>query len=140
MSDASTKPDRLERLTTVGSKRRLPNQFKQLITVSLCMWITGAKAEMTGHDLKGYCEFYPVQTQATAACMGYVFGTLDTSRLMNKMFKGQLFCEPQRVTGDQIIAMTKKYLSDHPEELHLVAASLIFGMYTKAFPCKEKSN
>jgi hypothetical protein len=113
------------------------------------LWLIGAisgglastaSAEMTGNDLKGYCQFYPRHTESTAACVGYINGSLDMTRGLNKMLKGQIACEPPGVTGDQLIAMTIKHLSDHPGDLHFTAASLILDMYTKAFPCKKSSN
>jgi hypothetical protein len=110
------------------------------LTVVICTAASPAMADMTGNDLKGYCQFYPRHTESTALCLGYINGSLDMTRGLNKMFNGQIVCEPPGVTGEQLIAMAIKYLSDHPEELHFSAASLVLNMYTKAFPCKKKSN
>jgi len=70
--------------------------------------------------------------------MGYIFGSLDMARGLNKMLKGDMVCEPSGVTGDQLVTMAVKYLSDHPEELHYSAASLILDIYTRAFPCPKR--
>jgi hypothetical protein len=109
-----------------------------LIAILICASVEAARAEVTGNDLKEYCQFYPRQTQATALCMGYISGALDAARLFNPMLGGQMVCEPSGVTGDQLIALTIKYLADHPEELHLVAGSLIVDMYIKTFPCRKR--
>jgi hypothetical protein len=82
-----------------------------------------ANAEMLGNDLRDYCKYYPQRSESTALCMGYIFGSLDSARLLNKMTYGRANCEPYGVTGEQLIAMAIKYLADHPEELHLAAAS-----------------
>lgn len=108
------------------------------LALSLCFLSSVAKADMTGNDLKDYCSFYPQHTEKTALCMGYIGGTLDMVHGVDKSLKVRTACEPASVTGDQLIAMVIKYLDDHPEQLHLVAASLIWNMYTKAFPCPKQ--
>jgi len=50
----------------------------------------------------------------------------------------KLYCEPKEASGDQLIEMTKKYLVDHPSELHNTASSLILKMLIEAFPCQQK--
>src|SRR5882724_7726494 len=87
--------------------------------------VSAAHAEMTGNQLKEYCQFYPAQTRATAACIGYITGSLDTIRGMSKMLKLKAACEPPGVTGEQLASMTVKYLNDNPSNLHFVASSLI---------------
>jgi hypothetical protein len=103
-----------------------------------CIFAGSASAEITGNQLKEYCQFYPAQTQATAACIGYITGSLDTIRGMSKMLKLKAACEPPGVTGEQLASMTVKYLNDNPADLHFVAASLILNLYTKSFPCTAK--
>jgi hypothetical protein len=51
----------------------------------------------------------------------------------------QAACEPVGVNGEQLVALTIKYLDDHPEELKSSAASLIWKMYARAFPCPKGS-
>ncbi|MGO9047704.1 MAG: Rap1a/Tai family immunity protein [Xanthobacteraceae bacterium] len=109
----------------------------KLLGISLCFLASAANAEVTGNNLKEYCGLYPQHAEATALCMGYISGALDTMRGYDKMLKLNLACEPSQVTGEQLIAMTIKYLSDHPEKLHFTASSLILDMYTKAFPCPK---
>jgi hypothetical protein len=123
------------------NQRLQPPAMRNLVIVAiLCLTASVARADMTGNDLKEYCQSYPQHNEKTAVCMGYIFGSLDMTRGLNKMFNGALLCEPPGVTGDQLIAMAVKYLSDHPEQLHFSAASLILNMYTAAFPCPKKSN
>jgi hypothetical protein len=110
-----------------------------LIAAALCLLATGAKADFTGNELKGYCEYWPRQTDSTIMCMGYMIGSLDTIRGFNKtVFHGAQYCEPQGFTYDQLAAMLQKYLEDHPQNLQLAASSLILNMLTEAFPCQKK--
>lgn len=49
----------------------------------------------------------------------------------------KMWCEPSGVTGEQLYAMLKKYLADHPERLNYAASSLIGDMYAESFACKK---
>jgi len=111
-----------------------------LLTIILFLSTTAAMANITGNRLKEACQFYPGHTEAASFCIGYISGSLDAARGTNNAVRGELVCEPPNVVGEQLIAMAIKYLSDHPELLHLTASSLILDMYVKAFPCKKKSN
>ena len=91
-----------------------------LFAAVLCIFPSAANAEITGNYLKEICNFYPQHTESTATCMGDISGTLDTIRGLDKLLKLNMACEPSGVTGDQLIAMTIKYLSDHPEQLHFM--------------------
>jgi hypothetical protein len=95
-----------------------------------------ARAEITGENLREDCASYPRPGQSSGFCIAYIAGAIDTTRYVNAMVKGKLVCEPPGVSGKQLIAMAIKFLSDHPEKLHLPGAVLIFNMYAEAFPCK----
>jgi len=107
--------------------------------LALACFCSSASAEFKGNDLKQYCSFYPRHTESTAMCTGYIAGTLDMVRGVNQTFKSNSACEPSGVTGEQLIEMSIKYLNEHPEQLHRVAAGLIWNMYVKAFPCKTSN-
>jgi len=101
--------------------------------------VGAAHADMTGNDLKEACAALK-GTQASVLCLGYIGGALDSMRAINHALSVNTVCEPRGVTGDQLIAMTRKYLDDHPTDLHLQAASLIIDMITTAYPCQKNSN
>jgi Ssp1 endopeptidase immunity protein Rap1a len=113
---------------------------KLLIVAIICVITSAARPDTTGNDLKEYSQFYRRHTESTTLCMGYIAGRLDITRGLNKMFNGALLCEPPGVTGDELLAIAIKYLSDHPEQLHFSAASLILNMYTAAFPCPQMNS
>ncbi len=102
--------------------------------------VSTASADATGNQIKAYCDA-PMQTPANAMCLGYISGALDAYRVVGHMRKTKLFCEPESATGEQIVSMVKKYLDEHPEQLHWVASQLIYIVMARTFPCtnQEKS-
>jgi hypothetical protein len=62
----------------------------------------------------------------------YVVGITDATTALKE---GHI-CLKENISSGQLKAVAKKYLNDHPEELHLAAASLIIFSLKKAFPCK----
>ena len=62
-------------------------------------------------------------------------GVLDTIRGFGSVGDKKIFCAPDTVTGQQLLAMLRKYLADHPERLHFAASSLVADMYAEAFHC-----
>jgi hypothetical protein len=80
---------------------------------------TASALAVTGNQLKECSE---------AFFEGYVVGATD----------GVHFgaCIPEGVTNDQVYEVVRKYLKDHPEELHLHAVTLIKKAFIKAWPCK----
>lgn len=50
----------------------------------------------------------------------------------------QRFCTPDNVTNGQMEDIVVKYLKDHPDERHMLAAILVVKAMTKAFPCSSK--
>ncbi len=47
-------------------------------------------------------------------------------------------CIPENVTNGQVSDVVIKYLRDHPEERHILAAILVVKAMAEAFPCKSK--
>lgn len=59
--------------------------------------------------------------------VGYVLGVIDS-------FEN---CIPQQVTRGQLADTTIQYLEAHPEQRHLVAASLVKVAVAEKFPCQK---
>jgi Rap1a immunity proteins len=106
------------------------NMKKLLIAAVICAFPYAATADMTGKRLKAHCERYPQQSELTALCTGFVWGSVETARAL------KVACEPAGVSGARLIDMTIKYLLAHPQELERSASSLIIDMYKKEFPCQ----
>ena len=102
-----------------------------------CAATNGAVAQVTGNDWKDYC-LAGEQTPKYAMCVGYLSGSLDGIRLMQKATGTIILCEPPNgVTIPQWVAVITKYLDQHPEQLHFAAASLVPKIMNGAFPCKS---
>lgn len=103
-----------------------------------CCWAANpARAEVTGNDWKSFC-LSEEQTQNYAICVGYLMGALDGIRFMQKATGAVVLCEaPNGVTIPQWVAIIRKYLDQHPEQLHFAASSLVPKIANGAFPCKS---
>jgi hypothetical protein len=111
-----------------------------LAMIILCCSAEYARAEITGNQLYEWCET-PRQPSFQGLCLGYIAGTLDMLRTASRELSDPrinipMYCEPSGVTGEQLTAMARTYLVQHPEQRHFVAASILFTVYTKAFPCR----
>jgi hypothetical protein len=102
-----------------------------------CTIASGAVAQVTGNDWKDYCSAGE-PTPKYAMCVGYLSGSLDGIRLMQKATGTIILCEPPNgVTIAQWVAIITKYLNEHPEQLHFAASSLVPKIVNGAFPCKS---
>ena len=104
----------------------------------------------TGNVLRDKCrDFFAGQDNPSPATMdfvntGYCAGYLDAVlsveqawRLVEgKSSKAAHFCLPNDVPKGQMFLVIKKWMDDHPEELHTQAAFIIHQAFLKAFPCK----
>ena len=100
------------------------------ICVAVCLLATSpAMATMTGNDLKLAAddgEKHP-NSYPDGVFDGYVTGVTETITNL---------CIPDTVSDGQIMVVIRKYLKDHPEELHLYAPALILKAVQAAWPCK----
>jgi Rap1a immunity proteins len=85
----------------------------------------------TGNSLREYCAG-PYHSQKWWMCFGYIGGSLDGFRAQNIKF-----CIPPTSDPDQIVAVWNKFLENHPEKSHLLAAALIASAISDAFPCGQ---
>lgn len=60
---------------------------------------------------------------------GYMNGVLESNI--------QKICIPNSVTDQQLALLIKKYMAEHPEELHLWAAEIILKSVNHAWPCQK---
>jgi hypothetical protein len=64
-------------------------------------------------------------------CVGYVVGIMSVLEYIN------VLCMPLESTHAQATLVVQKYLSDHPEKLHLNAEELVFDALQEVFPCMD---
>jgi len=88
---------------------------------------------VSGADLKKICVSYvdiPSNT-SDGMCIGYVVGVMSVMEYIN------VLCLPVESTHAQATLVVQKYLSDHPEKLHLNAEELVIDALQEAFPCTD---
>lgn len=89
---------------------------------------------LSGAYLKKICASYVDRPANTleGMCVGYVVGVMSVMEYMN------VLCRPAGSTHAQAALVVQKYLSEHPEKLHLTADELVLDALQEAFPCTDK--
>ena len=77
-----------------------------------------------GKDFQRSCKLEPY-----GYCLGFVAGVYAAT--------SEPFCNPPSVKDRELRSLVVKYMTDHPEKLHLGQAELVVEAYKAAFPCKE---
>lgn len=91
---------------------------------------------MSGNALSEHCssgenEFFE------GVCVGYIVSVLDVqTTLVSWSDMKPNICLPRGVSPLQIKQVVVKYMDNHPQDLHLLAASLALNALKEAFPCK----
>ena len=70
-------------------------------------------------------------------CIGYISGVVDAGTIASQRNENGKFpvCIPETVSKGQLVRVYLKYADNHPERLHLVAATLVVEALATAFPC-----
>ena len=88
----------------------------------------------TGNQLLEWCE--GDTNIEDHICRGYIVGTYDmTSAHAGWGDIEKDICMPSRANPDQLKKVVIKGLNEQPEELHTVAAGLVYNILYEAFPC-----
>lgn len=100
----------------------------------------GEATFLTAGHLLNQCKVYveggEYNNSEEPICNGYVMGVHDTAKTYERLFNASpLYCEPPRVTSDQMILAVKRYLLGHPEFLNSPASPKIIDALINAFPC-----
>jgi hypothetical protein len=116
--------------------------MKRFFSATLLLLLVSASAHsqrvstMTGNTLLEACESKDAFQHAL--CLGYIQGATDIDAMDGATFpERRRSCVTENVTNGQIEDVVVKYLRDHPEERHLLAAILVVRAVAKAFPCKR---
>jgi hypothetical protein len=100
-----------------------------LLIVSAHAW--GALTWMPASRLSTYCN--SSLPDERNICSAYVAGIAEV--VTNEDYKGYRACIPWGADVLQLAAVIKKYLNDHPEELHYNGAGIVAKALGLAFPC-----
>ena len=106
-----------------------------LLNIAMCSNVVADTDGVNGAFLKKICASYvdrPANT-SEGMCIGYVVGVMSVMEYIN------VLCRPVKSTHSQATLVVQKYLSDHPEKLHLNADELVLDALQEAFPCPDMS-
>jgi hypothetical protein len=98
----------------------------------------------TGNDYFAVCTSAILQD--SNLCMAYTMGVirgLSSGEFASQVKSGRpversIFCAPESVSDEQLLAVILKFLRDRPEVRHVDSASLIWRALFGAFPCTKQ--
>ena len=104
-----------------------------LLSTVMCSNVAAEREDVSGALLNNICTSYVDRPASTldGMCIGYVVGVMSIAEYTN------YFCRPMKSTHSQATLIVKKYLSEHPEKLHLDADGLVLDALIEAFPCPK---
>jgi len=102
----------------------------------MCSHVFAESEDLSGTNLKQLCASYVDIPSSTSdgMCIGYVTGVMSVMEYIN------VACLPVNATHSQATLVVQKYLSAHPERLHLNAEELVIDALQEAFPCASMVN
>lgn len=109
--------------------------FALLILFARSGWASDAYFE-TGNSLKGYADDKSSYF-SQGVYGGYIIGVADVLAIQG--IGGLRACFSTNMEKGQLLEVVKKYLADHPQNLHLVGSNLIAVALAEAFPCGKRN-
>lgn len=106
---------------------------------ALSMLLLGAPlpaSAASGGELKRLCS--GVQgSREVELCAAYVSGVVSTLKFVgqSKNTIKPIGCLPASMTGEEMIAITNRYLRENPHLLNRDGAGLVSTAFTTAYPC-----
>ena len=71
------------------------------------------------------------------SCSGYLMGVADVMAQPEWPYPTKA-CFPDEVVRGQLIAIVKKYISNHPDLLQSPALDIVAAAFAQAFPCPTR--
>jgi len=108
--------------------------MKYLLTVILLLSFNSSQAAyVDGNSLLSKCE-----GGNESYCIGYLAGINDGYLAAFNWgdIKEKSFCVPDGATQGQLQRVAINGLKANPQNLHLVASSLVMNIFVAAFPCE----
>lgn len=96
---------------------------------------TIANAAIDGNKVIEACRFYPLHTEASSFCMGYIMGVFDDMRVWVDVSGPKTVCLTSNVSGEQLISVAIKFMKDKLGSLQYTASSHIAAAFLKPYPC-----
>lgn len=119
----------------------------KILLLIVILTFSGLSAQTdTGMDLLRACNTIIQAEEGKEVAMGdqllslywtgYLGGFNDAAVLIDTAVSHGIYCVPsQGIENDQLVRVVKKYLDEHPEDLHLTARILVLLALREAFPC-----
>jgi hypothetical protein len=97
----------------------------------------GSSAMYTGNDLLPFCAD-ELGGYKFNSCLDFIRGANDGHDVISALHKlDSYYCLPDGVTAFQAAKVVRKYLENHPENLHVMAVGLVYAALRSAFPCED---
>lgn len=101
---------------------------------------SGQAAFLTAGQLLDKCKSYTAGGEYNNVderiCNGYVMAVHDTAKTYESLYEASpLYCEPARITSDQMVLAVKRYLLVNPELLNSPASPKVIDALISSFPC-----
>jgi hypothetical protein len=107
-----------------------------LVVATIAALIQPASAQVTGNTWEADCASQERRT----ACVIYARGFADALGIWQTHSPSTaLACIPHGVTSGQLVDVARKYLSEHPQDRHKTATTLLGTAFVLAWPCPKKS-
>lgn len=102
----------------------LPCQAQIINGTKLREWLSGYDRN---EENRGLAE----DQMNSAFAVAYIIGAADAYKAQN------MVCTPVGITGRQLVAVTSKFVKDHPDTWNQSAALITLVALMDAFPCKK---
>ncbi len=92
---------------------------------------------VSGNDLARNCSTSQ-NYFSYGSCAGYVMGVADMMAQPEWPYPSTRACFPDEAERGQLVAIVKKYVAKHPEQLHDAALAIVALALAQAFPCGSR--
>jgi hypothetical protein len=116
--------------------------FVALVALALCPLFTvnctaqDNTAIMKALALQKACDT-PEGTPTEGYCLGFIAGVSQSTQIDDPA--AATVCFPEEVNLAEAKQVVRKYLNDHPQNLHLAGAILVKRALIEAWPCSAKT-
>jgi hypothetical protein len=107
-----------------------------LLAVGVAQEAVAAGGWISGNELARYCN--RPEGFGAGLCVGFVIGTAEAVAKPDRPYPLARACFTTPMEIGQLEAAVKKYLADHPEQLHYAAFDLVATALSQAFPCASR--
>src|SRR5262245_12829484 len=113
--------------------------------IAVCLLLTSTAAQavglvwLLGNDLERKCNASAQDYFALGDCAGYVTAVADMMSQPEWPYSQQAkACLVSSIERGQLVAVVKRYVAAHPEQLHFTAFSVVAVALAQAFPCSGR--